>query len=295
VRLPERMWETLSTLTQGLSRAQTRLHFSRVGWSGRTFFVVAMMLCGAVALLAWGIFGALKAQRGTDHRLPAGDLAAVTTPAGHDEALPAATTAPAGHDEALPAATTTPAGHDEAIPAATTTRAGPDEALPAATITALADVTAPKRIVIERIGVDAPVIALGLDANSSPEVPKDPDLVAWYDFTAKPGQGSNAVFAGHVDWTVNGRPVTAVFWGLRELDEGDVVRLLLEDGSELGYRVTHNLAIGYDDPNAVEVMYRTPNDVITLISCGGTWVPDLSMPLGGNYTHRVVVRAERVT
>jgi len=42
-------------------------------------------------------------------------------------------------------------------------------------------------------------------------------------------------------------------------------------------------------------MGPTPNDVITLITCGGTWVPDRSMPLGGNYTHRLVVRAERVT
>jgi LPXTG-site transpeptidase (sortase) family protein len=150
-------------------------------------------------------------------------------------------------------------------------------------------------MVIEKMGVDARIVTLGLDANSRPEMPHDPDLVVWYDFSTKPGQGSNAVFSGHVDWTVNGQPVTAVFWGLRELEEGDLVKLFLEDETELWYRVTQNLAIGYDDPDIVEVMYRTPNDVITLISCGGTWVPDPSTPFGGNYTHRVVVRAERVT
>jgi len=172
---------------------------------------------------------------------------------------------------------------------------GHEGAILAATITPLPEVAAPTRMVIEKMGVDAPIITLGLDANRLPEVPNGPDVVAWYHFSAKPGQGSNAVFSGHVDWTVNGEPVTAVFWGLGELEEGDVVKLLLEDGSELRYRVTANVAIKYDDPDGVKVMDKTPNDVITLISCGGTWVPDRSMPLGGIYTHRVVVRAERVT
>jgi len=171
---------------------------------------------------------------------------------------------------------------------------GRGEATPTATVIPLPEVAAPTRMVIEKMGVDAPIITLGLDANRLPEVPDGLDMVAWYDFSAKPGQGRNAVFSGHVDWTVNGQPVTAVFWRLGELEEGDVVRLALEDGSELLYRVTNNVTIKHDDPDGVKVMDKTPNDVITLISCGGTWVPDRSMPLGGNYTHRVVVRAERI-
>ena len=171
---------------------------------------------------------------------------------------------------------------------------GRGEATPATTVIPLPEVAAPARMVIDKMGVDAPIITLGLDANRLPEVPNGPDTVAWYDFSAKPGQGSNAVFSGHVDWTVNGQPVTAVFWRLGELEEGDVVRLTLEDGSELLYRVTNNVTIRYDDPDGVKVMDETPNDVITLISCGGTWVPDPSSPLGGNYTQRVIVRAERV-
>jgi len=149
-------------------------------------------------------------------------------------------------------------------------------------------------MVIERLGVDAPIITLGLDANALPDVPNGPDVVAWYNFSARPGQGSNAVFSGHVDWTVNGQPVTGVFWGLRDLEEGDVVKLLLEDGGELEYRVTDNVGIAHDDPDGVKVMDETPDDVITLVSCGGIWVADGSNPLGGNYTHRIVVRAERV-
>jgi len=62
------------------------------------------------------------------------------------------------------------------------------------------------RMVIEKIGVNAPVDVYGLDANNVPEVPLGSDaaeVIAWYNFSAKPGTGSNAVFAGHVTW--NGR------------------------------------------------------------------------------------------
>jgi LPXTG-site transpeptidase (sortase) family protein len=170
-----------------------------------------------------------------------------------------------------------------------------NEAIPTATASPIPEMAAPARMVIEKMEVDAPVITLALDANRLPQVPDGPDTVAWYDFSAKPGQGSNAVFSGHVDWTVNGQPVTAVFWRLGELEEGDAVRLTLEDGGELLYRVTNSATISYDDPEGVKVMDKTPNDVITLISCGGTWVPDRSSPLGGNYTQRVIVRAARVT
>ncbi len=155
--------------------------------------------------------------------------------------------------------------------------------------------TAPiSRMVIKAIGVDAAVVVRGLDAQAVPEEPGKPDVVAWYDFSGRPGAGSNAVFAGHVDWTYNGRPGPAVFWGLKDLKLGDTVRIFLEDGTQYDYAVTANFAIPYDDPKAVEVMGPTPNDVITLITCGGTWIRDPSLPLGGYYTHRIIVRAERV-
>ena len=155
--------------------------------------------------------------------------------------------------------------------------------------------TAPiSRMVIEAIGVDAPVVVRGLDANAVPQEPGSPDVAAWYDFSSRPGAGSNAVFAGHVDWTYDGRPGPAVFWGLKDLNPGDTVRIFLEDGTRYDYAVTANFAVPYDDPKALEVMGPTDEDAITLITCGGTWVRDPSLSLGGYYTHRVIVRAERV-
>ena len=253
MRLPERIRGILGTVREGLSKAGARLHFPRVGSPRSRLGVAGIMLCGAVALIAVGVFGVLKAHLDNDDSFVTGDLRSIIAPAEHDHPIPTAT------------------------------------------ITPLSELAAPTRMVIEKMKVDAPIITLGLEPSGLPDVPNGPDVVAWYDFSAKPGQGSNAVFSGHVDWTVNGQPVTAVFWGLRELEEGDLVKLLLEDGGELQYRVTENATIKYDNLDGVKVMDETPNDVITLISCGGIWAADRSNPLGGNYTHRVVVRAERVT
>lgn len=157
-----------------------------------------------------------------------------------------------------------------------------------------ADGPAPVRIGIPRIGVDAPVTAMGLDSRNYPEVPDSGSDVAWYTFSVPPGQGSNAVFSGHVDWYYWGMPVEGVFYHLRELKIGDEILLDLEDGSRLRYTVTGNVAVSYDDPNVIDVMNPTAKDVITLITCGGTWQRDYSNPNGGNYSHRVIVRAERV-
>jgi sortase (surface protein transpeptidase) len=150
------------------------------------------------------------------------------------------------------------------------------------------------RLIIDKIGVDAQVIALGLDENNVPQVPDNPYDVAWYDWSSRPGWGSNAVFAGHFDWTVNGQPVAGVFYSLADLSVGDIIEVNLVDGTDYKYKVIGNLAIPDEDPQAMQVMAATPSDMITLLTCGGVWTRDPSNPLGGSYDHRQVVRAELI-
>jgi LPXTG-site transpeptidase (sortase) family protein len=150
---------------------------------------------------------------------------------------------------------------------------------------------------ISRIGVDSPVVQMGFEEGTNiPAVPASASEVAWYEFTPAPGLTSNAVFTGHVDWqTRTGQPIPGAFYRLRELTIGDEIRISLEDGRDLRYIVTGNVATKYDDPNVVRAMQLTARDVVTLITCGGTWVNDPSKDAGGNYSHRIVVRAELVT
>lgn len=152
-------------------------------------------------------------------------------------------------------------------------------------------VTVPLRLVIDRLGVDAPVGVYELDENGVPEVPVADDaaeVVAWYDFSSKPGGGSNAVFAAHVTW--NRAP--AVFSDLNNLQAGDVVRLVSDDGTEYTYEVFANFDVDPYDTESLKVMAPTETDTVTLITCGGTWIPDPSEQFGGDYTTRTIVQAK---
>jgi len=152
-------------------------------------------------------------------------------------------------------------------------------------------VTAPLRLVIERIRVDAPIVELGLDGNGVPQVPLNGKDVAWYNFSAKPGAGSNAVFAGHVNWA----GALGAFGKIDELVEGDTVRLIADDGRQFAYEVRANYAVDPEDRESLKVMAPTETDTITLITCSGTWVPDPSERFGGNYTTRTIVQAKLIS
>lgn len=144
----------------------------------------------------------------------------------------------------------------------------------------------PFRLVIDRIGVDADVFTYGLDENRVPQVPLNPWDVAWYDFSAKPGTGGNAVFAGHVTW--NGR---AVFFDLDKLASGDTIRLIGQDGTQLTYTVTDVYLVDPEDRSALSVMGPAEEDLITIVTCGGTFFRTGDPVFGGDYTNRLIVRA----
>jgi LPXTG-site transpeptidase (sortase) family protein len=143
----------------------------------------------------------------------------------------------------------------------------------------------PYRLIIQKIGVDAPVVTYGLDAEQVPEVPYNKYDVAWYDFSAKPGTGGNAVFAGHVTW--DGQ---AVFYSLDQLAAGDDVFLEATDGTKVYYKVTEVFLIDPTDPNSLAVMGPSGADTMTIITCGGA-----PFYIGGvfryDYSHRLIVRA----
>ena len=143
------------------------------------------------------------------------------------------------------------------------------------------------RLVIPRIGVDAPVTVKGVDANGAMQNPNGPEDVAWYDFTARPGQGGNAVFSGHLDYSDYG---PAVFARLGEVAAGDVVEVYLEDGTIHRYVVTLSVLYSADSAPSQEIVGPTGREMVTLVTCGGSWQ---GRPRG--YSHRLVVRADHLS
>jgi LPXTG-site transpeptidase (sortase) family protein len=144
------------------------------------------------------------------------------------------------------------------------------------------------RLVIDKIGVDAPVAPYGLDENSIPQVPFEAQVVAWYNFSAQPGAGDNAVFAGHKTWGGE-----AVFFDLEGLVGGDRIVLRAESGEQLVYEVTEKQFVEPNDPSALDWMRQTGTDSITLITCAGERFLT-ETPAGADYTLRVVLRADRL-
>src|SRR4051812_13653298 len=92
---------------------------------------------------------------------------------------------------------------------------------------------APVELQIDSVGVDAP-IELGDVVDGAMQDPSGPWVVSWYEPLGKIGEGGNVVLAGHVDyWNVG----PAVFWDVRDLPAGDVIRVVGEDGKNYEYAV----------------------------------------------------------
>ena len=138
-----------------------------------------------------------------------------------------------------------------------------------------------KRLRIGAIDVDAEIITMGLRPDGVMDSPNAPEPVAWYDFTSKPGLGGNAVMSGHVDF-INYGP--AVFYDLRNLKDGDVMEVDLEDGTVIRYAVVAVQSYAVDDVPMEDVLAQTSVDTLTLITCTGEFG-------NGSYSHRLVVRA----
>lgn len=143
----------------------------------------------------------------------------------------------------------------------------------------------PAELVIEKIGVRAPVEVKGVDANNVMEAPDRGTDAAWYRFTARPGSGSNAVFAGHRDFGQPGQP--AIFWRLNELTAGDVIEVRSAEGTELRYRVTQTWDYSLGDIPMAKVLATERVDEVTLITASGAYAR------GVGYDRRLVVRAVR--
>ena len=154
------------------------------------------------------------------------------------------------------------------------------------TPTVVASQATPVRIVIPSIGVDAPISVKSAGPDGRMESPNGPEDVAWYGFTSRPGAGGNAVFSGHVDYRNYG---PAVFARLKDMKKGDLVDVYLADGSVYRYQVVASVSYAAESVPVEEVVGPTSKEVITMITCTGTFDE-----ASRQYSQRLVVRAERV-
>lgn len=143
----------------------------------------------------------------------------------------------------------------------------------------------PVRVGIPRIDVDTRVVPVGMDENRAVEVPDDIAIVGWYAPTGvEPGSDrGSAVLVAHRDGAVDG---AGVFYDLGRLEPGDRVVVTDEDGRRLRYEVVSREYIDRQRLPVEELFGETGPPRLTLISCGGEYIPER-----GGYQDNVVVTA----
>jgi len=151
----------------------------------------------------------------------------------------------------------------------------------------------------------------GLGANSPVEVrdttyegghevfqdPTTPGNIAWYSRFGHPGYAANnSVFAAHINYFGYGN---GPFAHLLNAQPEDALYVTMADGESYAYTVisVSTIPLSDLDNGGMDAVVYPPLDShterITLISCGGDFVPFANGSGAGEYTSRVVLVAER--
>lgn len=222
-----------------LHQRQTRFSLGRLANLGLLLLELA-----AVAALAWWVYASVAEWRGMAEAEP-------LPPTASDWAAAEVAVLPGGH--AAPSQAAVPA-HLRALIQPTAVVQLPTAAAGRAS-----------RLVIEKIGVDAPVV----QGDGEEQLRMG---VGHREGTVGPGQVGNMVLSGHND--IYGQ----VFRDLERLAEGDVITVYSR-GEPFTYVVKQKLIV---EPTELSVLEPSQRPIVTLISCYPYLVD----------SHRIVVIAE---
>ncbi|MGW2569846.1 class F sortase [Streptomyces sp. NPDC001537] len=121
---------------------------------------------------------------------------------------------------------------------------------------------------IPAIGVNTPVMKLGLAADGSVQVPPIAahDRAGWYEHSPTPGQTGPSVILGHVTVGAYG---DGVFRRLGELHRGEKIVTRLENGTAAVFAVTEVRTVSKARFPSAEVYGNVNRPELRLITCGG--------------------------
>jgi hypothetical protein len=158
----------------------------------------------------------------------------------------------------------------------------PTGPIAAATQQQAAPVSPPVALTIPAIGVQTGLVRLGLTASGALQVPASTAVAGWYTGSPRPGAVGSAVIAGHIDSQAG----PGVFFRLSSLHPGDLVYVRRADRTLAVFRVTDVRQYDKDGFPTSAVYGPTPDPELRLITCGGTFDPQL-----GAYLSNTVVFA----
>lgn len=139
----------------------------------------------------------------------------------------------------------------------------------------------PRRIRIEKIGLDSPIFPVGADFDGYLAMPKDSKSVGWFFEGVRVGELGNLVLVGHFNLP-GGKP--GVFSRLGELTVGDTITI--ESTVAYKYLVASVDWVYENDPQRLRKVFRqSVIPIVTLVTCGGQWQADR-----GTYDRRLLIR-----
>ncbi|MFB7394467.1 MULTISPECIES: class F sortase [unclassified Streptomyces] len=129
--------------------------------------------------------------------------------------------------------------------------------------------SAPTRLKIPKIGVNAPFTDLEIGSSGALDPPPadDTNLVGWHAAGVSPGERGTALIAGHLDTAT----APAVFARLSELDAGDTFEVSRADGTTAVFRIDSVESFEKDDFPDQRVYDDTPSALVRLITCAGAY------------------------
>ncbi|NBM20986.1 class F sortase [Streptomyces sp. GC420] len=141
----------------------------------------------------------------------------------------------------------------------------------------------PQRVRIPAIQVDAPVTAVGLDAEGWVDAPpaEENNMAGWFTGAVSPGEVGTAVVVGHVD-NMTG---PAVFYGLGALKNGHLIEVPRTDGRTAVFEVYSVEVFSKEQFPGTRVYGSTGVPELRVITCGGAFTRD------AGYSGNVVVFA----
>jgi len=144
--------------------------------------------------------------------------------------------------------------------------------------------TLPRYLIIPKLGVNARILSVGLNAQGAVGTPDNIYDTAWYDQSAQPGQQGATLIDGHISsWTANG-----VFYGLKTLLPGDSIDVQSGNGAVFTYQVVKTQIYDANDVDmaAAMVSINPSKSGLNLISCTGDVIQGTN-----DFNERVVVFA----
>lgn len=143
----------------------------------------------------------------------------------------------------------------------------------------------PRYITIEKLGVKARVLRMGLTKSGALAAPKNIYDAGWYEGSVKPGESKGAAL---IDGHVLGPTKSAVFSKLSNLEDGDVIDIERGDGLHVRYEVRGRDVYARNQTDMAKAMrpFDTRKPGLNIITCHGKYSQD-----DKTYDERLVVYA----